>query len=89
MSINEAIDQHSIDNIESWESKHSENNSEFYLPLERIERKLNAIIEWINWFAKENSFVGAKDGNWSIEGKFTTLPTIDFEDCEKKDKDSE
>ena len=66
-----------------------EKNSEFYPRLERIERKLNAIIDWINWFAKENSFVGAKDGDWSIEGKFKTLPTIDIEDCEKRDKDSE
>ena len=64
------------------------NNENFYPPLERIERKLDAIINWINWFAKENSFVGAKNG-WSIEGKFKTLPTIDIEDCEKRDKDSE
>lgn len=65
-----------------------EKNSEFYPPLERIERKLNAIIDWINWFAKENSFVGTKAA-WSIEGKFETLPTIDIEDCERRDKDSE
>lgn len=66
-----------------------EKNSEFYPPLERIERKLDAIIDWINWFAIENSFIGTKNDNGSFEGTFRTLPTIDFEDCEKKDKDSE
>lgn len=84
MSINKEMDS-----IEVWEANHSEKNSNFYPSLERIERKLNAIIEWINWFVKENSFIAAKDGNWNISGKFKTLPTIDIEDCEKRDRDSE
>ena len=66
-----------------------EKNSKFYPPLERIERKLDAIIDWINWFAKENGFSGLVANNWKIDGSFKTLPTIDFEDCEKRDKDSE
>ena len=47
-----------------------EKNSEFYPPLERIERKLDAIIDWINWFAKENSFKGEYGGLGGINGKF-------------------
>ena len=66
-----------------------EKNSEFYPPLERIERKLDAIIYWINWFAKENSFYVQHDTVQYGEGKFRTLPTIDIEDCERRDKDSE
>ena len=66
-----------------------EKNSEFYPPLERIERKLDAIIDWINWFAKENSFKGEYTGLGRIEGKFKKLPIIDIEYCEKRDKDSE
>lgn len=63
-------------------------NSEFYPPLERIERKLNAIIDWINWNVKEGMVVGT-----GISGKryifFERVPTIDIEDCERRDKDSE
>lgn len=65
-----------------------EKNSEFYPPLERIERKLDAIIDWINWFAKENRVSGDYEAT-AFEGSFKTLPTIDLEDCERRDKDSE
>ena len=65
-----------------------EKNSEFYPPLERIERKLDAIIDWINWNVKEGMVVGT-----GVSGKryvfFERVPTIDLEDCEKRDKDSE
>lgn len=65
-----------------------EKNSEFYPPLERIERKLNAIIDWINWNVKEGMVAGT-----GVSGKryvfFEHVPTIDLEDCEKRDKDSE
>lgn len=65
-----------------------EKNSEFYPPLERIERKLDAIINWINWNVKEGMVVGT-----GIRGKyavfFERVPTIDIEDCERRDKDSE
>lgn len=65
-----------------------EKNSEFYPPLERIERKLDAIIDWINWFAKENQMsIINRRGNTT--GSFDYLPTIDIEDCERRDKDSE
>jgi len=65
-----------------------EKNSEFYPPLERIERKIDAIIDWINWFAKENRVSGDYEAT-AFEGSFKTLPTIDIEDCERRDKDSE
>ena len=57
-----------------------EKNSEFYPPLERIERKLDAIIDWINWNVKEGMVVGT-----GVSGKryifFERVPTIDIEDC--------
>lgn len=63
-------------------------NSEFYPPLERIERKLDAIIDWINWNVKEGMVVGT-----GVSGKryvfFEQVPTIDLDDCERRDKDSE
>ena len=65
-----------------------EKNSEFYPRLERIERKLNAIIDWINWNVKEGMVVGT-----GVSGKryvfFERVPTIDIEDCERRDKDSQ
>ena len=65
-----------------------EKNSEFYPRLERVERKLDAIINWINWNVKEGMTVGT-----GVSGKryifFEHVPTIDLEDCEKRDKDSE
>lgn len=65
-----------------------EKNSEFYPPLERIERKLDAIIDWINWNVKEGMVVGT-----GVSSKryvfFERVPTIDIEDCERRDKDSE
>jgi hypothetical protein len=64
-----------------------ENNSKFYPRLERVERKLDAIIDWINWFAKENQMSIINRGD--ITDSFIDLPTIDIEDCEKRDKDSE
>ena len=64
------------------------NNPEFYMPLERIERKLDAIINWINWNVKEGMVVGT-----GVSGTryvfFERVPTIDIEDCERIDKDSE
>ena len=65
-----------------------EKNSKFYPRLERVERKLDAIINWINWNVKEGMVVGT-----GISGKryvfFERVPTIDIEDCERRDKDSE
>lgn len=79
----EEVTEFALKNLEK------EKNSEFYPRLERIERKLDAIINWINWFAKENSFYVQHDTAQYGEGKFRTLPTIDIEDCERRDKDSE
>ena len=65
-----------------------EKNSKFYPRLERIERKLDAIINWINRNVKEGMVVGT-----GVSGKryvfFEQVPTIDIEDCEKRNKDSE
>ena len=65
-----------------------EKNSEFYPRLERIERKLDAIINWINWNVKEGMIVGT-----GVSGKryvfFERVPTIDLEDCERRNKDSQ
>lgn len=63
-------------------------NPEFYMPLERIERKLDAIINWINWNVKEGMVVGT-----GVSGKryvfFENVPTIDFDDCERKDEEDD
>ena len=65
-----------------------ENNSKFYPRLERVERKLDAIINWINRNVKEGMVVGT-----GVSGKryvfFERVPTIDIEDCERRNKDSE
>ena len=65
-----------------------ENNSKFYPRLERVERKLDAIINWINRNVKEGMVVGT-----GVSGKryvfFEQVPTIDIENCERRDKDSE
>ena len=65
-----------------------EKNSEFYPPLERIERKLDAIIDWINRNVKEGMVVGT--GAYGTHYVFfERVPTIDIEDCERRDKDSQ
>ena len=65
-----------------------EKNSEFYPPLERIERKLDAIIGWINRNVEEGMVVGT-----GVSGRryvyFERVPTIDIEACERRDKVSQ
>jgi len=78
----------SLEYFKEFAERKLKEESEFYPRLERIERKLDATIDWINRFAKENSFYVQHDTMQYGEGKFRTLPTIDIEACEKRNKDN-
>lgn len=52
-------------------------NAERDAALKRIEKKLDAVIEWINAFAKNNKFFIEHETAQYGKGRLKDLPTID------------